>query len=289
VLVADNETQDWTITVAAELRGRLGERMGYQGGYSFSRSYDHMSLMAPDMVSNYGYNAASTDPNNPPLRPSNFDRPHKFVASIFGTPFPGLDRTELVLLYTGESGLPYSYVYRGDVNGDGYSGIGPAFDRTNDLLYVPDKATDVPMSPAGWQLLGQALDSDACLAENKGRILQRNACRSPWQNRLDLRVAQGIDLFGADVRLEADVINVLNLVNGEWGRILTVPPVVPLLDLDRASPSDPLRANWGGASLPVRNDDGTISPTEPWTVVTPDSQWQMQLGMRVTFGGGGVR
>ena len=36
------------------------------------------------------------------------------MAALFGAPFGGLPDTEISLLYTGQSGLPFSYVYRGD-------------------------------------------------------------------------------------------------------------------------------------------------------------------------------
>jgi hypothetical protein len=87
---------------------------------------------------------------------SNFDRPHKVSFALFGTPIPGLERTEVAILYTGQSGLPFSYVYRGDINGDGYPSVGPATERNNDLLYVPETAIKLPASIASPESQGQA-------------------------------------------------------------------------------------------------------------------------------------
>jgi hypothetical protein len=285
VLAAENETQDWSFALSGELKGQLTERLWFQGGYSYSRSFDHMSLVAGDMVSNFGFNAVDWDANQPSLRPSNFDRPHKIVASVWGTPVPGLERTEISLLYVGQSGLPFSYVYGGDLNGDGYPGVGPAFDRWNDLIYVPNRVEELPASPITLALLSEALESDPCLSRYRGRILERNACRSPWQNRLDLRLGQGFSAWKTDLRLEVDVINVLNLIHGKWGTIKTVRPVVPLLDL-KTIQGQPF-AQWGGSVLPTRSTEGRLRPLDPWTVVTPDSQWQMQVSLRASFGGEG--
>ena len=289
VLVAFNESEDWAFALTAELRGNLTERLAFQTGYSFSKSYDRMSLVASDMISNYGFNPTNFDPNRPQVTTSNFDRPHKVVLSVYGAPFPGLDDTQLSLLYTGQSGLPYSYVYRGDLNGDGYPGSGPAFDRTNDLVYVPDPVTELPAGAATYQLLGSAIRNEQCLADARGKIMGRNACRAPWQNRLDLRVSHTFHALGAEMRFEGDMINLLNLINHDWGNIESIRPVVSLLEpISRAEVRDPaigtLRSDWAGAVLPFRDADGSLRASEPWSTLTPDSQWQAQFGLRVTMG-----
>ena len=46
-----------------------------------------------------------------------------FAGVIWLITFPGLDDTQISLLYTGQSGLPFSYVYYGDINGDGYTDL----------------------------------------------------------------------------------------------------------------------------------------------------------------------
>ena len=290
VLLATNDGEDWAVSFTSELRGALTERLSFQLGYAYSRSWDRMSLVFADMISNYGFRPVGFDPNAPGLTRSNFDRPHKVVATVFGAPFPGLPDTRISLLYTGQSGLPFSYVYGGDVNGDGYPGLGGAFDRFNDLVYVPERAREVNAGFATQALLEKALRSDECLAEHKGEILPRNACRAPWQNRLDLRMTHELEVGDARIRLEGDVINVLNLLNSEWGRIQAIRPVATLLDVRRPiyiSGPGPLTAQWGGAILPRETGEGDVvpEPADPWNVISPESQWQMQFGARVTLGG----
>ena len=287
VLLATNGGGDRSYSVSAELQGRLLDRVGFQAGYAYARSYDRMSLASVDLVSNYGLTPTHGDPNDPPLTPSNFDRPHKVVLALHGNFIPGLDDTMVSLLYTGESGLPFSYVYRGDLNGDGYPGLGSAFDRNNDLMYVPLEPTEVPGGIGMLTRLAAALETDACLQAFAGHILLRNHCRAPWQNRLDVRVSHRLGVGGADVRLEVDAINVLNLMHGDWGLVQTIPPVTALLEpLGRNSQGNgELFMDWGGGVLPFRGEDGTLLTPQPWSVVSPDSQWQIQLGARVTFGG----
>ena len=286
VLRAYNASEDWTFSLSAEVRGRLSDRLNVQAGYAFSRAWDRMSLVATDMISNYGFTPTAEDPNQPRLLPSNFDRPHKFVASVFGSPIPGLDDTRISLLYTGQSGAPFSYVYLGDMNGDGYPGQGPAFDRTNDILYVPEQASEVPGGFATTALLASALENDECLAGARGRLLRRNECRAPFQHRLDLRVSQDIVWGSTEIRLEGDMINVLNFLNGEWGQVQTVRAVVPMLEPTGRAESigtpGEIRSRWAGGALVA--DDGSLQAAPPWNVLSPDSQWQAQFGVRVTFG-----
>jgi len=285
-LLVTNEGEDWGASGSFELRGALSENLGFQFGYAVARSWDRMSLIFADMQSNFGFNPSEFDVNQPPLRVSNFDRPHKFVATFYGTPFPGLPNTEISVLYTGQSGLPFSYVYGGDVNGDGYPGAGGALDRTNDLLNVPENPGEAPLSLVTQILMRDAIKNNACLSEHVGTLVPRNSCRSPWENRLDLRLSQVVQWGEREIRFEGDLINVLNMVNGNWGKIETTLPVVPLLDLCDFGCSDPLPATWGAAVLPTRDDNGALRSPDPWTLVTPDSQWQMQFGIRMTLGGG---
>ncbi|MBT8405097.1 MAG: carboxypeptidase regulatory-like domain-containing protein, partial [Gemmatimonadetes bacterium] len=190
VLEVTNDGEDWATSFSLEMRGRVADRLNAQVAYAYSRSWDRMSLQFADMASNFGFNPVENEADDPALTRSNFDRPHKIVVALFGTPFPGLDDTELSVLYTGESGLPFSYVYDLDVNGDGYPGQGGAFERYNDLLHIPANGFDLP-APIGTQILmSRAIESDPCLKEHVGTIMDRNSCRAPWQNNLDLRLAQ---------------------------------------------------------------------------------------------------
>jgi carboxypeptidase family protein len=290
VLLVTNEGEDWATSLSFELRGQLNDRVGMQFGYAFAKSWDRTSLTFADMASNFGFNPSEFDVNQPPLRTSNFDRPHKIVLAAYGAPFESLPDTEVSFLYTGQSGLPFSYVYDGDVNGDGYPGVGGALDRFNDLVHVPATLGGIgggaPYSLVTQILLADAIKNNECLKKYAGTLVARNGCRAPWENRLDLRLAHTIHMGDRDIRFEGDLINVLNMVNGNWGKVETTSPVVPLLELCELGCTSPLPARWGGAVLPTRGDDGELTSPDPWTVITPDSQWQMQFGIRVTFGGG---
>jgi len=287
MLLVRNGTGDRSWSLSAEIRGRMSDRLEFQAGYAYARSYDRMSLASVDLVSNFGLTPTHGDPNAPPLTPSNFDRPHKVVLALFGKPIPGLENTQVSLLYTGESGLPFSYVYGSDLNGDGYPFPGAASDSNNDLFFVPLAASNVPSSFGTYTRLAAALETDPCLKEYRGNFVPRNGCRAPWHNRLDLRLAHTATIRDVSIRLEGDIINFLNLLNQDWGLKESIPPVSSLLAAqDRVPTTVELISIWDAGILPFRNDKGNLVTPEPWSVVSPDSQWQAQFGIRVSFGGG---
>lgn len=282
--MAMNGKGDRSWSVSGEVRGGINDRLFFNAAYAYARSYDRMSLASVDLVSNFGFTPTHGDPNDPPLTPSNFDRPHKLVLSLYGAPLPWLENLEMAVLYTGESGQPFSYVYRGDLNGDGYPFVGPAYDRNNDLIFVPTRATDLPSSIGTYTRLAAALETDACLKKFRGSFVTRNGCRAPWQNRLDLRLAHRFGFRGTDIRLEGDIVNVLNLLNSDWGLVKTIKPVSSLLaPLERLPGSGELLSEWAGGLLPFRNAQGELVVPEPWSVASPASQWQAQFGIRVSL------
>lgn len=285
VLHATNRSDDYAYAFSAELRGQITDRIRFQSGYAYARSYDRASLTYNDMLSNFGANGVQGHPNRPELAPSRFDRPHKAVLALIGNLVPGLAHTEFALLYTGESGLPYSYVYAGDLNGDGYPGFGPAFDRNNDLLYVPLVLGEVPMAGfASMALFGSAIANDPCLVAHAGSTIPRNACRSPWQNRLDLRVSHTVPIGRLDVRVEGDLVNLLNFMNSDWGLRREAPSTIPVLEAVVRDPlSRILYAGWAGGVNVNRDSSGAVTALDPFVTSSPESQWQAQLGVKVSW------
>lgn len=284
VLLATNVSGDRSWSLSGEIKGKITDRLSFHAGYAYARSYDRMSLASVDLVSNFGFTPSHGDPNEPPLTPSNFDRPHKVVLALFGSPIPHLPDTEVALLYTGESGLPFSYVYRGDINGDGYPGLGPAADRNNDLLWVPQEAVQLPSGLATLLRMAAALETDECLKKFRGTYITRNGCRAPWKNQLDFRVSHTETVGGAQVRFEGDLINVLNFLNSDWGLTRTIPPVSSILEpLERIPVTGELLSEWAAGLLPFRNQKGELVTPEPWSIASPQSQWQAQFGLRVSW------
>jgi hypothetical protein len=116
------------------------------------------------------------------------------------------------LVFESRAGEPFSWIYFGNANGDTQS--------FNDLVYVPETASDIVLESDNWELMDAFIDGNEALDEARGTVISRNTARAPWQNLLDLRLAQSIGTFqGQNVQVTLDVENVLNLLNDDWGRI----------------------------------------------------------------------
>ena len=252
---------------------------GYYG-YSFGRSNDISSTVRSSPAANYEWNQSVT-PNNPSLAASNFDLRHKIVSSqsyIFDLSHKS--QLELSAIYNGTSGSPFSFVYQGDVNRDGSS--------RNDLIYIPKDASEIGLeditnsegevtitAEQQWQNLNAFIQSNTYLKENSGSYAERNGSKTPWNHRLDGKLAYNLRLKGAkQIRFSMDIFNVLNLIDKNWGRLVFVPNVVnsnfSLLRFRGIENNQPL--------FQYSNTDET-----PWVVDNQNSRWQMQVGATYSF------
>lgn len=201
--------------------------------YTYGQSYDQNSVTSSQAYSQWRYNPIPGNPNDPPVAISDFSVPNRVVASVAEEiDYAHGFATTLSLFYTGESGPPFSYIYNGDVNGDGSS--------YNDLLYVPknpvpggdinlvvyNKAAGSyePAPASAYAELASYINRSPYLSKYRGQILPRNGGRAPWDGQLNLSVTEKIpSVFGQNLELNADVLNVLNLLNPNWGYVLAVP------------------------------------------------------------------
>ena len=296
VLRVGNRDGNYSYAATIELRKDFGDALGLRAGYSLTRSADLQDLLSIDVTSNYGTTPINYSPNDPVPQRSRFDRPHKIVASARTQFLPRFGGTGISVMYVGQSGGPYSYVYQGDVNGDGFPG--PRGSRlANDLIYVPGLtyAHVLPISIVGQIIWSTLVEQEECLHEQWNRILARNTCETPWSHRLDLRVSQTIEARGLSADVTLDMINVLNFLDSSWGLVQVSNPVVQLWRVTRPfhpcieEDIDPCVVNsltayyLGG--IQRAQEPGMIGRAlRPWAPEVPTSQWRVQLGLRMRRG-----
>src|SRR5438034_10293858 len=81
-------------------------------------------------------------------------------------------------------------------------------------------ATSRSLSRATTRHFDQFIQGEPCLREQRGRLMGRNSCRNPWINITTARVSKVLPIaHGQSVEVTADLFNVLNLLNGEWGLV----------------------------------------------------------------------
>jgi outer membrane receptor for ferrienterochelin and colicin len=263
-----------TYSVTGQLQRPFRDDWEASLAWTHGRAKDVNSLTSSVAQSNFQFNLARFDPNNPELTTSNYDIPDRVVA--YGSKrfhfFRGLP-TDFTVVYIGQSGLPYSYAYNGDVNGDGFT--------QNDLIYVPTNASEINFAGTAtvsaaqsWQNLDKFIESVDCLRSQRGQILRRNSCRLPWSSRVDVKFQQNVSLMGGrTAQFTVDVVNFGNLLNRDWGRQYFI-----------SNQSDLLLAPTAAAPVNGRKTysafNGRVSP---FSISDLDSRYQIQLGLRLGF------
>jgi hypothetical protein len=281
-----NSSEGYTYNAIAELEKSFGDVFHLSGSYKFGRAYDIQSFTSSRAISNWGFNVigASADIADLPVTPSEWDSPHGVIATASATLLPEYGGTNISLIYRGGSGRTYSYVYDGDINGDGFAGE-LSSSRTNDLVYIPLASSELAFQSADDErLFNEMIDLDPCLSEQRGQIMQRNSCRAPWRGALDMRFTQGIHLPQGKVEVLVDVFNVLNLLNGDWG--IQEGPTFSTVQLLRTrgrendDPTGRILFTYDGFRNTV---DGVQSAQLPYSTFTTASRWQARLGLRWVF------
>ena len=134
-----NSSGDYTWSVTGQLQKSFTTNFEGSVAYTHQKSMDVTSTTSSTAGSNYRYQRdVSGDILDKSVSTSKYDQPHRIVAT--GT-YRFKTLTDLSLIYTGNSGAPFDYVYgvgtgtgSGDANADGQS--------QNDLIYVPKNAHD---------------------------------------------------------------------------------------------------------------------------------------------------
>jgi hypothetical protein len=264
-----NKNGGRTYSAAISLSKEIARIIDVTVSYMYSRSEDRISLTSSQALSNFRFSPIDGTIQDRNVRPSNFDRPHKIsVSGVARLPL-GLG---VGLTYVGQSGLPYTWVVQGDVNGDGING--------NDLVFVPADQSQITLqNPSQWDALNRFIQSQDCLKDARGSFVQRGACRNPWVSFVDLRLSWASPEFikGHHVEVQFDIFNLLNLIDRKLGHF------------DQATQFETHNSTFLRAvGYDAVNKRPVYTFTEPTNVVNTvysptQSRWRMQLGAKYVF------
>ena len=277
------------MNATAQLRKRFSSGMTASLAYSFTKAKN--TLKSTEIASVLWQNQpVQGDPNNPELSYSEFGQRHRIVgAATYAKQWSSSLRTQIGIFvevaegnrFAGSGGNRYSFIYSGDVNGDGAAG--------NDLIYIPADQTEIIFDPfvdAGgatvtpaeqWTRLNAFIEQDNYLKSHRGQIAERFGAVNPWYNNVDLRILQDFAFGGGGPRrhtfqLSVDLLNVGNLIDSDWG----------VRKVASSAATSPLRlVRFDGTGAPVFNYTG---PSETF-IDDPNvfSRWRAQLGLRYFF------
>jgi hypothetical protein len=149
----------------------------FRNGWSFYGSIAY-TLQATKRQYRGFDGAAFGDPRLVEWAAASNDARHVLVLS---TGFSTAKTGTVTLFARAQSGLPFTPLVQGDVNGDG---------RIGDRAYVPDPqaATDANLAMQLRALLANgSTTARGCLIANLGRVAPRNGCRGQWTESLNMQ------------------------------------------------------------------------------------------------------
>lgn len=283
----------------------VGINKKYTNGFSFDLNYTYGN----SMVVNEGTSSVNNSQwqfmesvngrNSLGLSTSDFDLGHRIFAFVSKklTYAKKSLATTVSLVYTGQSGAPFSYIYGSApfVRDAAVSG-----GVTSDLIYIPTKAEIASMTflsntvgsgssaitytPAQQAAAFDAyIDNDKYLRKHRGEFAGRNGGRLPFTHVIDLKIAQDISMkiSGKHIKFQLtyDVFNFTNMISRRWGRNYFLSndqfSLINFAGFKSASDLTPqFRFN------PQLNTPYNISTTP-----TPaySARWVSQIGVRINF------
>ena len=224
IYMLDNTSKGYSYNLSLSAAKHFDFGLDLAASYTYSRSKSVNCGTSSVAQSNFNYNYTYQNPNDPELGFTAFNIPHQIkVSAFYHKDYAKHWNTTVGLIYTGNSGSPYSIYYDGDLNGDGSS--------DNDLLFIPtdaqiDKmqflATKNYTAEQQRENLKAWIAGDSYLSKHRGEYYQRYADNEPFESHFDFHLAQTYKFkVGSQVHsveLSFDVLNIGNMLNKKWGR-----------------------------------------------------------------------
>ena len=290
VYVIDNTSEGYNYTITAQLRKQF--EFGLNANVSYTYLMAKNTLKSTEIASVlWAENPVKGNPNKAEIGFSEFGMRNRITGSAtYRYRWSDNLATSIGLFvevaegnrFGGAGGNRYSFVYSGDVNGDGNGG--------NDLIHIPRSQGEITFAPyidaAGrtvtadqqWAAFNAFIEQDDYLKANRGKIADRFGALNPWFTNIDLKVLQDLTFMMGNrphtFQLSIDILNFGNLMSSEWGvrSVANAAATAPLQLVDFSGPSQAPRFNFKGTAKSTYTDDPGLF-----------SRWQMQIGLRYMF------
>lgn len=229
VFYLTNTSQGYAYNLTAQIQ-KPTSRTGWSGmiAYTFGHSTSLNDGTSSTAASNWRYAYNTNGANNLDISRSNYDPGSRIIGYISKRFSYAHNRasTTVGVVYTGQSGQPFSYLYGSNVIGDDVTSKSAAAN----LAYLPStlaQAQLVQLTRAGTivtpaQQFADFQDFESnqkYLKDHSGQTTTRNADRMPWENHFDLKLSEEIAVYKQHkLSISADVLNVGNLLDKNWGR-----------------------------------------------------------------------
>jgi hypothetical protein len=281
--VLNNTSEGYQSNITGKISKRWDFGLSANLAYSWMTSKDYTSIPAEIAADAFQRSPVVGNPNFPQFSWSRYGLNHRIVGSAMFNKQYGFMASTIGLFIEVGKGNRYSFVYAGDINGDGIT------TNDNDLIYVPRDNTDINFgtvdgagtgvvatdAAAQWAALDAFIEQDNYLKNRRGQYAERNGATLPWFSQIDLRYMHDFNFEVAGkvntVQLSFDILNVGNMISSNWG--------VRKL----ANTLTPLKVNgvdYNGTPWLQFNPDLKESYVDDFSV---RSKWQIQFGLRYIF------
>lgn len=234
----------------------------------------------------------SGDPNADVSSYSSYYTPNRIIGSFsYRKDYIKHLVTSIGFTYEAANAGVASYVYNGDVNGDGVT--------SNDLIYIPASANDIVLVKDNavansatfdarsvgqiYNQLAAYINQDPYLSKHKGQYAERNGLILPYFHQVNFNFTQ--DLYQSTgkvkntLRFEFNIFNLGNFLNSNWGSFKFVNRTALLsykgLDAATGKPTYSFPYFDAANQTPLVNSFGNN--------IGQGSRWQAQIGLRYLF------
>jgi len=275
VLNLANTSQGGSQTYTIGVKRPMKNHWSFSLGYSHTHATEVQPLTSSVAYSSYSYRA-SLNPNDGSARNSAYSVPNKFVLTVarefnfFKRPNT---RTLISADFKVQTGHAYSWVFYGDVNGDGIYG--------NDSFYVPNGPND-PM--VTWSTTAQCdaffkFVNGTDLKKYLGQVCPPNSSYNPQTKTVNLHIEQEIPVYKrAKLSVFFDCINFANLFNKSWGEVTGLDFSTSYSGYNRSVCSASYSSSTGKYTYAFTSS--TLGGTTNFTDL---SRWQLQIGAKLQF------
>lgn len=272
--------------------------LGIEGSYTRSNVKDENAITSTTAGSLYGNNAFNA-PNRAAYGRSIYEIRDQYKFGVnFKREFFGDNETRINLFGEYRSGRPYSLVA---LDSSGFSSsarsivFGTVGTGGRHLLYVPNASGDAKVSfdSAASETAFNNLVTTLGLEKYRGRIVPKNSQRSPDFFKIDLNISQEVPLFigKSKLKLFADIENVLNLIDSDWGalRQVSFPYTAGIVNVQCLSAATPTGTAPGAGVVNTSSSQscaqyrysGVTSPNVD--LVSRQSLYGIRVGAKISF------
>ncbi len=279
IMYLTNTNQGYSYTITARLQKEFKFGLNIIGAYTYGQAFSVNDGTSSVAFSNWQYNYQYQATNNPELSYSSYALKNRIMAVVtYKLKTAKNSITSFGIFYNGQSGMPYSYIYNGDLNRDG--------SLYNDLIFVPAKQSDINLttnatvntsSATQWTQLNNFIENDDYLKTRRGQYAERNGARTPFENHFDIRIAEiyNFKAYGKKHTIEVsfDILNFTNLLSSKWGRAYSIQGYQNEL------------ITFNGYDVNNKPTYTFVPPTtsSTWQVSDYNSRWHAQIGVKYSF------